>query len=141
MTDMTTRVKWLLDMFITKNDLSKALTWMTVQLSDENHTGFVELMKQNWNPGFPQPGFENDSLSIYDENIDTFMKFIANVLRYYATIEKPSKPLTDQMNKLELANRTYSLRKNYFKKRRQMEETGPRKTMRSSHNSYLVSFL
>ena len=114
---------------------------MTVQLSDKNRTDFVELMKQNWNPGFPQPGFENDSLSIYDENIDTFMKFIANVLRYYATIEKPSKPLTDQMKKLSLANRTYLLRKNPFRKRREMEETGPRKTMRSSHNSYLVSFV
>ena len=114
---------------------------MNVQLSGKDKNDFVELMKQNWNPGFPQPGFLDDSLSTYDENIDRFMKFIANVLRYFATIENPSKPLTDQINKLKLANRLYLLKKNHFERRREMEETGPHKTMKSIHNSYLVSFV
>ena len=114
---------------------------MNVQLSDKNRNDFVELMKQNWNPRFPQPGFLDDWLSTYDENIDRFMKFIGNVLIYWATIDNPSKSLNDQMVKLKLANRAYLLRKNHFKQRRAMEETGPRKTMKSSHNSYLVSFV
>ena len=114
---------------------------MNVQLSGKDKNDFVKLMKQNWNPGFPQPEFLDDSLSTYDENIDRFMKFIGNVLIYFATIDNPSKSLTDQMLKLQLANRTYLLWKTPFKKRREMEETGPRKTMKSSHNSYLVSFV
>ena len=114
---------------------------MTAKLSEENHTGFVELIKQNWNPGFPQPGFSNDSLSRYEENIDRFMKFIGNVLIYFATIENPSELLIIEMNKLQLANRIYLLRKNPFKERRRMEATGPHNRMKYSHNSYLVSFV